>query len=197
MRALKAVTVASTAALVMAVLSSCSGGSTTPSAATTTPSGTTQTTSASGTTTSGTQLKLGTKAVVRFKASKRHNSLIKLSVTRVRKGTIADLKQFELNGQTRRSTIYYVSTRLTNLGPDELSGQKITLYGQVSNKLVVPPVVLGSTFPACNYTALPKHFTKGKSARGCMVMFAPHHGTISQVQWRAANDSEPISWTVR
>ena len=29
-----------------------------------------------------------------------------------------------------------------------------------------------------------------------MVMLAPKHGKISEVQWRRSDNSEPISWTV-
>ena len=85
---------------------------------------------------------------------------------------------------------------MTNLGPDNLSGKKITLYGKVSDDLVVPPVVFGSSFPTCDYTPLPPKFKKNKTAKGCMVMLAPKHGKISEIQWRPADNSEPISWKV-
>ncbi len=193
MPAVKLACAVSTVALV-AALSGCSSGS--GDDAKPSPTTETATTGDDGTALPGTELKLGKKAVVHFKADKKHDSLIKLSVTKVKKGKVKDLRQFELNEQARKSSVYYVSTKLKNLGPDTLSGQKVTLYGKVSKDLVVPPVVFGSSFPACDYTALPKKFKKGKTARGCMVMLAPKHGKISEIQWRAPDNSEPISWTV-
>ena len=195
MRARTTAAALATAALALAALTGCGGDSKADSPPTT-PT-TAPTTNADGTTVAGTVLKIGDRARVAFKADKKHDSQIKLAVTKVEKGKVKDLRQFELNDQARRSTVYYVSTRVTNLGPHSLSGKKITLYGKVSDSLVVPPVEFGSSFPACNYTPLPKHFGKDQSVKGCMVMLAPHHGTISEVQWRAAGETEPISWTVK
>ncbi len=192
MRAPKVV-VAVAAVVVSVGLAGCggSGGDPKPTPTTVAP-----TTGDDGTALPGTELKLGKQAVLRFKADKKHKSLIKLAVTKVKKGKLKDLERFELNDQARKSTIYFVSTKLENLGPDTLSGAKITLYGRVSDDLVVPPVVFGSSYPTCDYTALPKKFKKGKSAKGCMVMLAPKHGKISEIQWRAPDNSQPISWIV-
>src|SRR6476619_4454735 len=150
MRVLKLTPLAAAATLVLAVVTGCSGGSDdkTSSTPTTAPA----TTSADGTTLPGTELKLGKPAVVDFKADKKHHSQLKLTVTKVKKGKTKDLDRFELNDQARSSTVYYVSTKTKNLGPDKMSGKKITLFGKVSDDLVVPPVVFGSSFPTCDYT---------------------------------------------
>jgi hypothetical protein len=170
----------------------CGGGDDTEPAPTTESA----TTNEDGTTVAGTELDLGKTAVVDFKVDQNHDSQIELTVTKVKKGKVKDLHQFDLNDAARNSSVYYVSTNVKNLGPDALSNQKLVLYGKVSNDLVVPPVVLRSSFAKCDYTPLPKKFTEGKSAKGCMVMLAQNHGTISEVQWRAPDDSEPISWIV-
>jgi hypothetical protein len=194
MRVLTFASLTTAAALAVAGLAGCGGGSDddgTP----TTPT-TAATTNSNGTTVAGTQMKLGKDAVVPFKADKSHKSLIRLTVTNVKKGKVKDLKQFELTDKARTSTVYYVSTHVKNLGPDSLSHGTITLYGKVTDELVVPPVVFGSTFSKCDYQPLPKKFKKGKTTKGCMVMLAPKHGKISEIQWRAPDDSEPISWTL-
>lgn len=145
----------------------------------------------------GTKLKLGKSAVVRFTANPKHDSLIKLTVTTVKQGQIKDLDQFRLDDQTKRSSVYYVSASVKNVGKGDLGGQPIPLYGQVSNDLVVPPVVLGSTFKRCDYQPLPKKFERGKRADVCIVLLAPRHGKVSSVQWRPADNSDPIIWKVR
>jgi len=171
----------------------CSGGSGSDSTPTTTPA----TTAADGSTMPGTDLKLGAKAVVPLKADKSHKGQIKLTVTKVAKGKVSDLSRFKLGSVARKSTVYYVSTTVKNLGPDSLAGATITLYGKVSDTLVVPPVRFGSAFPKCNETPLPDKFSKGKTVRGCLVMLAPKHGKVSEVQWRPKNGDLPISWTVK
>ncbi|HEY7043187.1 MAG TPA: hypothetical protein VH419_05915 [Nocardioidaceae bacterium] len=171
------------------VLSGCSGDSDDADDATS------ATTNADGTTVAGTTLQVGQPAVVNFAAGKKHTSKVRLTVTKVEQGRVKDFERFKLNDSARRSTIYYVSTRVKNLGPDALSGKTVTLYGKVSDTTVVPPVVLESTFPACDYQPLPPKFEKDDSTRVCMVFMAPRHGTMSEVQWRPAGSSEPISWT--
>lgn len=162
-----------------------------------TPPAETSSTSEKGNTTPpGTDLRLGKTAVVRYKANARHDSRISLTVTTVRKGKIKHLSRFNPGAAASRSTVYYVSARVKNTGSGDLSGQPITLYGKVSDKLVVPPVTFGSTFRRCDYEPLPKEFGKGDRAGVCMVMLAPRHGKISEVQWRP-DRSEPIAWTVR
>jgi hypothetical protein len=192
MRAPKFALAATTTVLVIAGLSGCSGDSD-DSGTSTSPAATT---AEDGTTVPGTDLELGKHAVVSFTAGQKHESLIELTVTSVKKGKLKDLDRFELNAEARKSTVYYVSTKVKNLGPDELSGSKITLYGKVSDELVIPPVVFGSSFPTCDYVPLPKGFSKGKTVKGCMVMLVPKHGAISEVQWRAPDNSEPISWSL-
>jgi len=193
MRIAKLVTLTAAATLVVATTAGCGGGDDDTEPAPTTAA----TTNADGTTVAGTELKIGDKAVVPFDADKEDSSQIKLVVSKVDKGKVADLERFDLDDKAKKSTVYYVHTVVKNLGPEPLSGKQVTLYGKVSEDQVVPPVIFGSTFPLCDYEPLPKKFTKGKVAKGCQVMLAPKHGKISEVQWRPVDNSEPISWTVK
>jgi hypothetical protein len=192
MRIAKFVTLTAAATLVAATTAGCGGGDDSESATTTAA-----TTNADGTTVGGTELTIGDKAVVPFDADDEDSSKIKLVVSKVDKGKIADLERFDLNDKAKESTVYYVHTVVKNLGPEPLSGKQVTLYGKVSEDEVVPPVIFESTFPLCDYEPLPKKFTQGKVAKGCQVMLAPKHGKITEVQWRPVDNSEPISWTVK
>lgn len=146
-----------------------------------------------GITLPGETLKVGSAATVVFGGSAKQTSRIKLAVTKVRKGSMRDLAQFTLDAKTKKSSVYYVDTFVRNVGTGNLSGQSLTLYGKVSEDLVVRPAVFGSPFPRCNYHAFPKGFTQDKATRVCLVLFAPNGGEVSEVQWRAA-DTEPIAW---
>ncbi len=179
------------------LVAGCTGGDkATPKAASTTPPTTASTTSTDGTA-PGTVLKLGQRAVVRWRAGKAHDSVIALSVTGVRRGSIADLSQYKLGQAARASTLYYVYSVVRNTGSGNLSGRRLPLYGKVSPHLVVPPVRFKLPFHRCDYQPLPAHFAKGARARVCMVMLAPRHGSISSVEWRSPRLPEPVSWRVR
>lgn len=162
----------------------------------TSPSPTKVSTSRHGTTSPGSELDIGETAVVRYRADRRHSSRISLTVTKVREGEIKDLTRFNLDTPARRSTVYYVSARVRSTGTGDLSRQPITLYGKVSDDLVVPPVEFGTTFGRCDHEPLPEKFGNGDRARVCMVMLAPRHGKILEVHWRPGKP-EPIAWKVR
>ncbi len=150
-----------------------------------------------GSTPPGAALQLGERAVVAYTANPAHHSLIRLTVTRVRQGKPRDLRQFQLSDSAKKSRIYYVSAAVKNVGNGNLGGQPVQLYGAVSRSLVVQPVILGSTFEPCASRSLPDPFRRGDSADVCVLLLAPHHGKITDIQWRPADDSEPISWTTR
>jgi len=150
-----------------------------------------------GATTPGANLTLDRPAVVRFTANPKHDALIRLTVSKVERGKIKDLSQFRLSDKDRRSSVYYVSASVKNLGEGDLGGQPLSLYGKVSDDLVVSPVIFGSTFRRCAYQPLPPKFGPGKKVDMCIVMLAPHHGEVSAVQWRPADNSDPITWNAR
>jgi len=181
----------------------------------TTPAGSEPTTLEDGTTAPGTELELGSTATVRYTADRRHDSLIELSVTSVQRGKVKDLEEFDLTRAARKSNVYYVQARVKNIGGGDLSGEPLTLYGQVSADLVAPPVEFGSTFERCDSDPLPndvkeskeskwskesqraKEATNAKNAKVCLVILAPDNGKISAVQWRPPGNAAPISWLPR
>lgn len=150
-----------------------------------------------GTTRPGTKLKLGQPATVRYTTNVAHESLIRLTVDRLRRGTLADLHAFRLSDSAKKSSVYYVFARVKNTGDGDLGGQPVQLYGKISKNLVVPPVILGATFKKCPYHQLPKKFGSGDAASVCVLLLAPHHGTVKAVQWRPSDSSAPVTWKTR
>ncbi len=190
------------------MVAGCSGSSTaasSPSHSTTSSSSPSRRTSPStpatpvepGTMRPGTKLKLGQPAVVRYTANAAHDSLMKLTVDKLRQGKLKDLHAFQLSDSAKKSNVYYAWARVKNTGDGDLGGQPLQLYGKVSHDLVVPPVIMGATFKKCPYHPLPKKFTSGDSASVCVLLLAPHHGNVKAVQWRPADGSAPITWTAR
>jgi hypothetical protein len=150
-----------------------------------------------GTTPPGTKLALGRPAEVRFATNAAHDSLIKLTVDAIQRGKLTDLRQFRLSQSARSSGLFYVTAQVTNTGDGDLGGQMLRLGGKVAPGLVVPPVMLGTTFRRCDGSPLPSPFVFGDRAEVCLVFFAPRHGTVGAVQWRPTDDVKPITWHPR
>jgi hypothetical protein len=192
-----------------AVVAGCSGGGgpsaasseSTSGSATDAPVSPTQASSStvSGvvTTPPGTKLRLGQRAVLFYAPNAKHESVIKLTVDRLKRGKLKDLKNFRLSDQAKKSSVYYVSVAVKNAGDGDLGGQPVQLYGKVSNDLVIPPVTLNSTFKKCDDQPLPSPFKRGDRTNLCVLLLAPHHGDVTAVQWRPADDSKPITWATR
>lgn len=193
-------TVVSGLAVATLALTGCSSG--TPSASgpksstPTTTSSTTPSGSAAprGLTAPGTRLPLGAAAAVDDHPHGKQTSRILIRVTKVQHGSLHDLRHFRLSARAKSSRVYYVFGTVRNVGGGNLSRTWLTLYGRVSPTLVVPPVRFGSPFKRCDHSRLPAHFVKRQHTRFCMVMLVPRGRTLSQVQWRSTNPSEPIWW---
>jgi hypothetical protein len=147
-----------------------------------------------GSTAFGTTLKLGKPAVVRQMAKPHGPSRLRVTVSSVRKGRIADLEPFQLDRRATRSNVFYAKLRVRNIGHHNVDGHSLPLFAKVSATQVVPPVAFGSTFRRCSPQTLPKSFKKGKGAKLCLVFLAPHHGHVTEIQWRTSSSNKAISW---
>jgi hypothetical protein len=175
-------------ATALASLASCSGGDDSPTASPTTP------TTTGGLTAPGTDLAVDDAATVEFDGGPKRHSKVKIVVSGVQTGSVKDLSEFDLKKAARKSGVYYVRATIRNVGHGDLGGAFVTLYGKVSDTLVVQPVLFGSSFGKCNYQPLPKPFGNGKRADVCMVMLAPRHGSLSAIEWRFDGEEPAISW---
>jgi len=140
-------------------------------------------------------LGLGEPATFRLNGRGGESSRVRLAVTDVTEGRIKDLAQFRLDRQTRRSTPYYATVRLTNRGRGDLSGTQVTLWALDSAGIVRPPAEVVGAFRKCQNDPLPRKFTKGESARTCLLYLLPRGANLAAVQYRTS-DFAPYSWTV-
>lgn len=141
-------------------------------------------------------LQLGQPATFRLGGRGTEASRVRLVVTDVTPGKIKDLSQFRLDRATRRSIPYYATVRVSNRGSGDLSGTQVTLWALDSTGTVRPPAEVIGAFRKCQNNPLPRGFTKGKSARTCLLYLLPRDSTLQAVQYRT-RDSAPYSWTVR
>lgn len=121
--------------------------------------------------------------------------LVGVRLLRVREGDTSDLKEFTLDHVVRRSSIYYVTVRLTNRSRRTLPGFRPSLYGQVSETEVVPAVRFGTTFEKCSPDVTTREFGPKATQMSCYVFLVPEHGDLKAVQYRFEEPKWPaLTW---
>jgi hypothetical protein len=182
-------------ALCVAVLAAGCGSSGNGSAPSpSTPSRTTPTANPDGSTLMGTVLAIGERATIHYRPNPKRHSVLAIRVVRVRRGKARDLRGFTLGPRARSSSVYYAWVKVRNLGTGDLGGHRLPMYAKVSRSLVVPPVLFGSAFPRCRDPLFHRPFRKNARATLCLVFLAPHHGKVTQIQWRTPSSPNAISW---
>ena len=133
---------------------------------------------------------------------------IKLQVTvvSIQKGTMADFRNVELNGNQRSSTPYYVQLRVTALSNASVpkdSDPAITFTAIDDRGQEQQSITFLGTFSRCDDPTPPKQFVSGKTYQSCLAYLIPGGGSIQKVQWdngpAAANAvtpyfDRPIVW---
>ena len=133
---------------------------------------------------------------------------IKLQVTvvSIQKGTMADFRNVELNGNQRSSTPYYVQLRVTALSNATVpkdSDPAITFTAIDDRGQEQQSITFLGTFSRCDDPTPPKQLVSGKTYQSCLAYLIPGGGSIQKVQWdngpTAANAvtpyfDRPIVW---
>jgi len=133
---------------------------------------------------------------------------IKLQVTvvSIQKGTMADFRNVELNGNQRSSTPYYVQLRVTALSNATVpkdSDPAITFTAIDDRGQEQQSITFLGTFSRCDDPTPPKQLVSGKTYQSCLAYLIPGGGSIQKVQWdngpAAANAvtpyfDRPIVW---
>ena len=140
-------------------------------------------------------LDMGQPATFRLHGRGGEASRVRLVVTGVKRGKIKDLNQFQLDRETKKSTPYYATVRVTNRGSGDQSGTQVTLRAFDSTGTVRPPAEVVGAFHKCQNNPLPHKFTLRKSARTCLLYLLPKGTALQAVQYRT-EDLAPYSWTV-
>ncbi|MEP7022449.1 MAG: hypothetical protein ABJB47_01285 [Actinomycetota bacterium] len=142
----------------------------------------------------GTHLKIGQSAIVGYvpisgiSLKPQHGYRLQVTVESIRKGRVADFPSDALNARERKSTPYYVKTRIKALGGNPLKKKDynpaqafdaVDYHGEQPEKFIF----LGGGFPPCNTTEVPKNFVNGKSYESCMTFLMPVGGPPPRLQW--------------
>jgi hypothetical protein len=131
---------------------------------------------------------------------------LRVTVVSIQKGTMADFRNVQLNGNERKSTPYYVQLRVTALASAPVpknSNPAITFTAIDDRGQQQQSITFLGTFSRCDDPLPPKQFVSGKTYQSCLAYLIPGGGSIQKVQWdngpAAANEvtpyfDRPIVW---
>ena len=143
----------------------------------------------------GTVLDLGEAATVPAEPDQNTGTVLEITVERIARASIRDFSSFVLNERTKKSRPYYVDVVVKNLGPDDVGGTGVPLFGMDGTNTLIGPSAFTTPFEPCASTPLPDTFGTGDRARRCLVFLAPDHGTIDTVSFRPDQRVGGITWT--
>ena len=122
-----------------------------------------------------------------------------VKVLRVRKGSIADFKDFNLNRRQRRSVPYYIDARFENLGRFALSRSLLRPSAEDADGREYRPanlLVLGGTFKPCPEYAAAK-LRPGNDFTGCSAILLPKGERLGRVRFQGDVAEDPVYWQPR
>jgi hypothetical protein len=135
-----------------------------------------------------------------------HGIKLRVTVVSIQKGTMADFRNVQLDGNERKSTPYYVQLRVTALASAPVpkdSDPAITFTAIDDRGQQQQSITFLGTFSRCDDPMPPKQFVSGKTYESCLAYLIPGGGSIQKVQWdngpAAANEvtpyfDRPIVW---
>ena len=177
---------------------------TTPAPATTTPpAATTDETSGEQVSEAGETLALGKRAVVPYvvygtgsKAATQQQTTLGVTVLRVRKGKIADFKNFNLDKAQKRTVPYYVDVKYENLG--ELKLQRFLLDPAIEDAdgeeyKPLNLIILSGTFKQCPKPSRAR-LRGGQSFTLCAPFLLPKGKTYERVRFQGDVTKDPYFW---
>ena len=153
--------------------------------------------------TAGDALSLGQRAVSPFvdygTPNQAKTTKVAVEVLRVRKGSIADFKDFNLNRKQRRSAPYYVDAKFENLGRFALSRSLLRPSAEDGDGREYRPanlIVLGGTFKPCPEYSATK-LRPGQSFTGCTAIMLPKGTDLGRVRFQGDVTKDPVFWQTR
>lgn len=143
----------------------------------------------------GTELPFGETATVAYEPNSKRNSVLQLTVTKVRRARISDLAAYVLDKRARRSTPYYVTVKVHNAGTGDVGRTDVPLWLVDQDNTLIHSSGFTNRFAACPSTTLPKSFGPKATIRTCLLYLVPNHGHFTAMSYRPLQAFEPITWT--
>jgi hypothetical protein len=143
----------------------------------------------------GTQLEFKEPGTVVYEPRNKDGSVLQLTVLSAAQGTLKDFAGFLLDTPyKRKGNYFYVRTRTKNLGPGNLGGQAVPLWGMGADNTLLPAVEMPSAFQKCPTQPFPKKFGKGATHTTCLIFLSPDHGPLEGVAHPSNDDVIVVEW---
>jgi hypothetical protein len=144
----------------------------------------------------GSRLKYGAPATVVFESTGKRGTVLQLTVRSVRHGTRSDFKGFILDDAYKRNANYFYATvTVKNLGPGDVGGVPVPLWGVNAANTLLPAVSFTTGFAPCPSKSLPARFATGAALTTCLVYLSPDRGRLTSISYRPSQLFNPITWT--
>jgi hypothetical protein len=147
----------------------------------------------------GKTLALGQRAVtgfVDYGAKNTEPTKVGVSVLKVRKGTISDFKDFDLDAKQKKAVPYYVDAKYENLGTFALTRHLLEPSIEDRNGNEYKPltlIVLNGTFKPCPEASDSK-LKPGDSFTGCAPILLPKGTAFERVRFDGDVTKDPVFW---
>ena len=147
----------------------------------------------------GKTLALGQRAVtdyVDYGAKNTKPTKVGVTVLKVRKGSISDFKDFDLDAKQKKTVPYYVDAKFENLGSFALTRHLMEPSIEDSDGNEYKPltlIVLSGTFKPCPESSAAK-LKPGASFTGCASILLPKGTAFDRVRFNGDVTKDPVFW---
>jgi len=149
--------------------------------------------------TSGEVMPLGKRAVtdyIDYTGAKPKKSKLGVTIVKVRRGKISDLKDFDLDAKQKKTVPYYVDAKYENLGKLALTRHLIEPSIEDRDGEEYRPIqliVLSGTFKPCPEYSDAK-LKPGESFTGCSPVLLPKGKQFDRVRFEGDVTKDPLFW---
>jgi len=142
----------------------------------------------------GSELGLGESAVVAWRPRQGEVGVLKVTVSTLERAPIKALLEWRLDAAGRKSSLFYVTVTVANVGELDLGGRRIPLYAADGRNSLIESNAFKTDFKPCPSPALPEPFASGEETTACLVYLVPNHGQLTSVTFRPSEKFNPITW---
>jgi hypothetical protein len=142
----------------------------------------------------GSELGLGESANIAWKLDDGQVGVLAVKVRKLVHAKISDLANWQLDKAGRRSSLYYVTATVANLGDADLGGLRVPLFVLDGAGAFVESSEFKTDFDPCPSLSLPAGFVAGQKVTICQAYLVPKHGKLAAVAFRATPKFNPVRW---
>lgn len=155
----------------------------------------TETATDDGITEPGTELELGETATVVWHPNQKVEATIGLTVNRIDRGPLKDIRAIKITPPLKNPRLYYVRATMENKSETNLGGFTPLglLYLDDGSDVLTPAADLRVTFKPCDLKPLPKAFRPGKKVDICLVYAVSTE--LKNISLRPNATDAMITWT--